>query len=449
MSSEGSVKARRIASWLALACLVVPMFASYYFDDMFSTLSHLFEHPEYLELGWNSANYGLYTSGYSVLCIFGGLVICGMLLDKWGVRITGSIFVGLMAGGAALVTWAITAGLQPKISLTIAYIGCMIFGLGSEIAGVAVTRSIAKWFKGGPMAFAMGLQLAIARLGTAFALIISPRLVAAKAPGEIYSLSETARPAFLGLVLMFAGMVLWAIFVAMDARYDKLTGLRDHVETAEEDKFSFRDVVKLLKNKEFIMIALLCVFFYSSVISFKKFASAILIPRFDVPVEAASWMVSMLPFATVIFAPVFGIMVDKAGKGTKWMVLGAVLAFIAHLLLAFAPSGEPVFGYLSMIFLGFGYSLVPAAMWPSVPKIVPDKVLGTAYSLIYWVQNLGLMFFKMSAGSILESSSHSTGPVKVEVMFVGVCILSILLSVCLTISSKRHPEYKLDAPSGK
>lgn len=449
MSSEGSVKARRIASWLALACLVVPMFASYYFDDMFSTLSHLFEHPEYLELGWNSANYGLYTSGYSVLCIFGGLVICGMLLDKWGVRVTGSIFVGLMAGGAALVTWAITAGLQPKVSLTIAYIGCMIFGLGSEIAGVAVTRSIAKWFKGGPMAFAMGLQLAIARLGTAFALIISPRLVAAKAPGEIYSLSETARPAFLGLVLMFAGMVLWAIFVAMDARYDKLAGLRDHVETAEEDKFSFRDVVRLLKNKEFIMIALLCVFFYSSVISFKKFASAILIPRFDVPVEAASWMISMLPFATVIFAPVFGIMVDKAGKGTKWMVLGAVLAFIAHLLLAFAPSGEPVFGYLSMIFLGFGYSLVPAAMWPSVPKIVPDKVLGTAYSLIYWVQNLGLMFFKMSAGSILESSSHSTGPVKVEVMFVGVCILSILLSVCLTISSKRHPEYKLDAPSGK
>jgi MFS family permease len=449
MSSEGSVKARRIASWLALACLVVPMFASYYFDDMFSTLSHLFEHPEYLELGWNSANYGLYTSGYSVLCIFGGLVICGMLLDKWGVRVTGSIFVGLMAGGAALVTWAITAGLQPKASLTIAYIGCMIFGLGSEIAGVAVTRSIAKWFKGGPMAFAMGLQLAIARLGTAFALIISPRLVAAKAPGEIYSLSETARPAFLGLVLMFAGMVLWAIFVAMDARYDKLAGLRDHVETAEEDKFSFRDVVRLLKNKEFIMIALLCVFFYSSVISFKKFASAILIPRFDVPVEAASWMISMLPFATVIFAPVFGIMVDKAGKGTKWMVLGAVLAFIAHLLLAFAPSGEPVFGYLSMIFLGFGYSLVPAAMWPSVPKIVPDKVLGTAYSLIYWVQNLGLMFFKMSAGSILESSSHSTGPVKVEVMFVGVCILSILLSVCLTISSKRHPEYKLDAPSGK
>ena len=195
-------------SWLALACLVVPMFASYFFDDMFSTLSHLFEHPEFLELGWNAADYGLYASGYSVLCVFGGLVVCGMLLDKWGVRITGSIFVGMMGGGAALVAWAITSGLAPKTSLSIAYVGCMFFGLGSEIAGVAVTRSIAKWFKGRNMAFAMGLQLAIARLGTAFALVISPKLVATKAAGEVYTLSETARPAFLGLLLMLAGIVL-------------------------------------------------------------------------------------------------------------------------------------------------------------------------------------------------------------------------------------------------
>lgn len=207
-----------------------------------------------------------------------------------GVRITGSIFVTMMAGGAALVAYALTSGLPPKTSLTIAYIGCMFFGLGSEIAGVAVTRSIAKWFKDGNMAFAMGLQLAIARLGTAFALVISPKLVAEKGVVETYSLMETASPAFLGLILMLVGMVLWAIFVAMDARFDRQAGLKDTVETAEEDKFRFSDVVKLLKNKHFIVIALLCVFFYSSVVSFKKFASSILIPRFDVPVEApAGW----------------------------------------------------------------------------------------------------------------------------------------------------------------
>ena len=465
----------KASPWIALGCLVVPMFASYFFDDMFSTLSHLFENPAMLELGWNSADYGLYTSGYSVLCVFGGLVICGMLLDKWGVRITGSIFVGMMAGGAALVAWAITSGLAPKTSLSIAYVGCMLFGLGSEIAGVAVTRSIAKWFKDGPMAFAMGLQLAIARLGTAFALVMSPRLVAAKAPGEVYSLMETARPAFLGLGLMAAGMILWAIFVAMDARFDRkdpsvAPARQDDNGISKDDKeeaFRFSDVLGLLKNKQFIMIALLCVFFYSSIISFKKFASAILIPRFGVPVEAASWMVSMLPFSTVIFAPLFGIMVDKIGKGTRWMVAGAVLALIAHVLLAFAPEGVPFYGYLSMVFLGFGYSLVPAAMWPSVPKIVPNKVLGTAYSLIYWVQNLGLMLFKMFAGSIFAAAAASAaagvagnvtgeagnaaavGAVRVEIMFVTVCVIALVLALGLRHSSARRPELHLDSPATK
>lgn len=456
---------RKILPWLALACLVVPMFASYFFDDMFSTLSHLFENPSLLELGWNSADYGLYTSGYSVLCVFGGLVICGMLLDKWGVRVTGSIFVGMMAGGAALVAWAITSGLAPKTSLSVAYVGCMLFGLGSEIAGVAVTRSIAKWFKDGPMAFAMGLQLAIARLGTAFALVMSPKLVAAKDPGEIYSLAETARPAFLGLGLMAAGMVLWAIFVAMDARFDRKSlrlGIAGQAgDEGKEEPFRFSDVLGLLKNKQFIMIALLCVFFYSSIISFKKFASAILIPRFGVPVEAASWMVSMLPFSTVIFAPLFGIMVDKIGNGTRWMVAGAILALVAHLLLAFAPAGVPLYGYLSMVFLGFGYSLVPAAMWPSVPKLVQAKVLGTAYALIYWVQNLGLMLFKMLAGNILAAKAgmadqvghdvaaagQASGAVGVEIMFVAVCVLALLLALGLRRDSARRPELRLDAPS--
>ena len=133
------------------------------------------------------------------------------------------------------------------------------------------------------------------------------------------------------------------------------------------------------------------------------------------------------------------------------MLTGAVLALIAHLLLAFAPSGVPFYGYLSMVFLGFGYSLVPAAMWPSVPKIVPDKVLGTAYSLIYWVQNLGLMSFKMFAGKILAANNlnrgvSETGAVWVEVMFVAVCVVALLLAVSLNVDSRRNPQLKLDIP---
>ena len=445
---------QKYGCWIALACLVVPMFASYYFDDMFSTISYLFEDPSRTQLGWDAAGYGLYTSGYSVLCVFGGLVVCGILLDKWGVRVTGSIFVGMMVAGAAAVLYAITAGFAPQRSLRIAYAGCMFFGLGSEIAGTAVTRSIAKWFRHGPMALAMGLQLAIARLGTAFALVLAPRLVVENS-GHVYTLAETARPAVVGMGLMAAGLILWALFVALDARFDReeMPGQARHDGQPDDaDAFRFSDVVGVLRNPNFWLVGLLCVLFYSSIISFKKFAGAILIPRFGIPAETAGWMVSMLPFATVVFAPLFGLLVDKQGRGTRWMVLGSVLALVAHLLLAFAPQGVPFFGYLAMVLLGFGYSLVPAALWPSVPKIVPDKVLGTTFALVYWVQNLGLLAFKMLAGRILAGAG--TGPdaalrgsFSVELMFTLLCVAAVAVALLFSRTSRRHPELGLDAPN--
>ncbi len=452
---------RKSACWIALACLVVPMFASYFFDDMFSTISYLFEDPARTQLGWDAAGYGLYTSGYSVLCVFGGLVVCGILLDKWGVRITGSIFVGMMVAGAATVLYAITAGFAPERSLRLAYVGCMFFGLGSEIAGTAVTRSIAKWFRQGPMALAMGLQLAIARLGTALALVLSPRLVVENA-GHVYSLAETARPAVFGLGLMAAGLILWAVFVAMDARFDNAAARSSHSSVSPgdrsseakptEDVFRMHDAVGILRNGNFWLVSLLCVLFYSSIIAFKKFAGAILIPRFDIPAETAGWMVSMLPFATVVFAPLFGLLVDRFGRGTRWMVLGSVLALAAHLLLTFAPQGVPFFGYLAMVLLGFGYSLVPAALWPSVPKIVPDKVLGTTFALVYWVQNLGLLAFKMLAGGILGrtgsgSDAAREGAFSVELMFTFLCVAAVAVALLFARSARRHPELALDAPN--
>jgi len=442
-----------VACWIALLCLVVPMFGSYFFDDMFSSISHLFEDPSSTALGWDSVQYGFYASGYSVLCVFGGLIVCGMLLDKWGVRITGSIFVGMMLAGAALVMWAVRSGFEPSKSLKIAYTGCMLFGLGSEIAGTSVTRSIAKWFKHRYMALAMGLHLAIARLGTALALVLAPKLVPAHE--GVYSLSETARPSEVGVGLIAVGVILWAIFVAMDARFDAESGTTDRVETSQEDKFRFSDVLKILTNRNFLLIGLLCVMFYSSIIAFKKFAGAILIPRFNVPADAAGWMVSMLPFSTVVLAPLFGLMVDRKGKGTRWMIAGALLALVAHCIMAFAPTGVPFFGYLSMALLGFGYSLVPAALWPSVPKIVPEKVLGTSYSLIYWIQNLGLLLFKMLAGVILGKAMaegvgmdvKTSAARNVELMFVVLCVVAVVISFMLARSSDRNPSLGLDEPN--
>ena len=447
----GAQKFYRAASWLVLACLVVPMFASYYFDDMFSSISYLFENPSLTELGWDSAGYGLYASGYSVLCVFGGLVLGGILLDKWGVRFSGSLFVAMMAGGAGLVLWALLSG--SSASLSVAYVGVMIFGLGSELAGTAVTRSIARWFKGGPMAFAMGIQLAIARLGTAFALVLSPKLVQQQAD-YVYTLAETAKPAVVGMGLMALGLILWAVFVALDAsagkkireEQDALKGKTPDSASepagAPDETFRFSDVLKVLGNRNFWLLALLCVLFYSSVIAFKKFAGAILIPRFDIPAQAAGWMISMLPFSTVIFAPLFGILVDKLGHGTRWMITGAFLALIAHALLAFAPAGVPFWGYLAMVFLGFGYSLVPAALWPSVPKIVPDKVLGTTFALVNWVQNLGLLTFKWISGVVLGTGAE--GPVHVEIMFTSLCVLAVLVAFLFRANAVRHPELGLD-----
>ena len=448
-----SLKESKSACWLAWACLVVPMFASYFFDDMFSTISHIFQDPEKLALGWNAMDYGVYAGGYSFLCVWGGLIVCGILLDKWGVRITGSIFVGLMTLGAALVyvTISTPAIVASGHSLKIAYVGCMLFGLGSEIAGVAVTRSIAKWFKGKSMALAMGLQLAIARLGTAAALLLSPVLVAQNEAG--YPLDVTNRPAFFGLCLLLLGSIVWAIFVAMDAKFDKQTGTTDKVETAEEDKFKFSDIFRVLANKHFILISLLCVFFYCCIISFKKFATAILIPRFGAENAAAfeqtaAQMVSMIPFFTVVFTPLFGILVDKLGKATTWMVTGSVLVFAAHIIIAFAP-GEPIYGYIGIAILGVGYSLVPAAMWPSVPKIIPEKNLGTAYSLIYWIQNMGMLAVPIGVGYILKNFTGVEASVYAEYIFIGLGIVAITVSLLLFVSSKKNPQLKLDVPNIK
>lgn len=454
---KNTLRDNRWACWLALACLVVPMFASYFFDDMFSSLSELFKNPECLELGWNMADYGFYSSGYSFLCIWGGLIICGALLDKFGVRLVGSIFVGMMVLGAGLVTFAISAGFAPKTSLTVAYIGCMLFGLGSEIAGVSVTRSIAKWFKGGNMALAMGLQLSIARFGTATAILVAPMIVTQKAVGEVYTLSETNRPALIGLAVLAVGAILWAVFVAMDARFDRETGGTDKVQTAEEDKFRFSDILKVLGNPRFLMIALLCVTFYCCVIRFKKFGVSILLPLFGVDLDVATVLLAMIPFFTILFTPLFGALVDKVGKATLWMIVGSALVLVSHLIITFAPQGVPAYAYVSIALLGIGYSLVPSAMWPSVPKIIPEKNLGTAYSLIYWVQNLGMWAVPIYIGRIFtreitQAGNHAqevSAALQAEHVFILLGIVAIVVALMLFFSSRKHPELGLDEPAGK
>ena len=456
------------ARWLVLLMLSIPMFASYFFDDIFTTISHIFKNPQILDLGWNMSDYGFYGGAYSLLCVWGGLVICGMLLDKWGVRFTGSLFLGLMVGGSFIVIYAISESFAKsgvyefmlrffdKPSLALAYAGASLFGLGSEIAGVAVTRSIAKWFKGKEMALAMGLQLALARLGTATALIVVPRLV--NIDQAYIPFSETSKPTIVAMVLMMIAVLLWTMFVLTDKTYDRQTAeeaKRNSVKTVKDDKFKFSDIFKILGNKHFILISLLCVFFYACIISFRRFATTIIIPRFDLDGDLASLMVSLLPFSTMIFTPIFGLLIDRKGKASRFMILGSFLLLISHLIIAFAP-GTQFFGYAGIAILGIAYALVPAAMWPSVPKIIPDKNLGTAYSLIYWIQNMGMLVVPIVVGIIITNTTLAfTDPftaslksaINAEYFFIGLSIIAIIVSFVLGRSSDKNPQLMLDVPN--
>lgn len=454
------------ARWLVLLCLAIPMFASYFFDDIFSTISHIFKHPEILDLSWSSSDYGFYGGAYSLLCVWGGLVICGMLLDKWGVRFTGSLFVGLMVVGSLVVVYAISdsfahSGLClwmskffSKPSLALAYAGCAIFGLGSEIAGVAVTRSIAKWFKGKEMALAMGLQLALARLGTATALILVPRIVNTSLP--FIPFSETTKPAVVGMVLMVVAVVVWSLFLLTDRTFDRQVReerLKNKSGAAKEDKFKFSDIFRILGNKHFILISLLCVFFYCCIISFRRFATSIIIPQFGIDSEIASLMVALIPFCTIIFTPLFGSLVDYKGRATRFMVLGSGLVLLAHLIIAFAPN-MALFGYAGLSILGIGYSLVPAAMWPSVPKVIPEKNLGTAYSLIYWIQNMGMLIVPIFVGLIFDSAAQKMADPKeaavhAEYLFIFLGIVAVTVALLLKRSSDKNPQLQLDIPNKK
>jgi len=406
------------------------MFGSYFFDDMFSSVSQLFKAPESLELGWNSADLGNFFGDYSMLCICGGLLLGGILLDIYGIRKMGSVFVGMMVAGAALSYAGVSCGLEKQSAIALGRAGRMIFGLGSEIAGVAVTRSIAKWFKDGNMSLAMGSQLAIARAGTGVALIAAPFIVGV--PKDYYSLADTARPALVGLFLLILGIAAWALFVGMDYKQDKKDGVvLGKGEISEENRFVFKDILGLLKNPRFLMIGFLCVSFYCCVSSFKKFGTSVVIPRFGIDDAVAGTMIAMIPFFTIVFTPLFGALVDKTGKATRWMIVGSATVLAGHLVLAFAPQGQAFWGYAGIALLGTGYSLVPSAMWPSVPKIVPAKCLGTAYSLIYWIQNFGLFFVPKIVGKMFSSHQGLEAVARVENLFIILGCIAVGLAIVL------------------
>lgn len=386
------------ARWTVLALVAFTMLCGYFITDVMAPLKPLLES----QLGWSSSDYGFFTSAYGWFNVFLLMLIFGgMILDKMGVRFTGVMATGIMVAGVALKYWAVSGdfggasvsvfGSVISTQVLWAAVGYAIFGVGIEIAGITVSKIIVKWFKGKELALAMGLEMACARIGTALALGITP--VLAEHFGSI------SMPILLGLLLLCIGLVSFLVFVVMDARRDK--ELQDTLEP--EEPFRFRDIFDIVRIKGFWYIAILCVLFYSAVFPFLKYAPDLMFNKFGISEKMSGIIPALLPFGTILLTPFFGNLYDRRGKGASIMLIGSLMIVGVHLLFSVPSLTNWVLALVLILLLGIAFSLVPSAMWPSVPKIIPENKLGTAYALIFWIQNWGLMGVPYLIGKVLDN----------------------------------------------
>jgi nitrate/nitrite transporter NarK len=335
------------------------------------------------------------------------LILGGIILDKMGVRFTGLMATFIMVIGAGIKYWAIsTKSLDGQIwdliffkmnaQVFIAALGFAIFGVGVEVAGITVSKIIVKWFKGRELALAMGLEMATARFGTALAL--STGLPVARLFGHV------SAPIMVCLIMLCIGLIAFFIYTIMDKKLDAETAAYDKANSIETSDETFRmiDIWHIFTNRGWWYIAILCVLFYSAVFPFLKYAQDLMVNKFGIAENLAGAIPAMLPFGTILLTPFFGNLYDRKGKGATIMIIGAVLLVFVHVMFSVPFLHHWLVAVFLIIVLGIGFSLVPSAMWPSVPKIIPEKQLGTAYAMIFWVQNWGLMGVPALIGWVLE-----------------------------------------------
>jgi MFS family permease len=504
--------------WLVLVLISSLMFSTYWFYDFFGGIKGLMAS----ELGIKSEEFGSLIASTTIANVFGMIIIGGIILDKWGIRIAGLAFGGLAFLGASISALAFMGvfGNEKSEMLYWAMAGRVIFGSGLEVVCVVVTRTVVKWFKGYELALALAVNMGFGRLGTSLGLALSP---------DIADGSVSPAVSFAAVVVGLS-LILFLIYLVFDIKLDRQNKANIVPSDAPivEDEFHFSDLFKLVTNKSFIYIALLCVAFYSAVFPFIQYAPDLLVNKFgftyDLP-EAGNllimgsstlgivfiylslfgfglafsmvptkmrnlnakilsflvilglfvtfayslrdvfsvWLVngpkttSLIPMGTILFTPIFGSYVDRKGKAASLMILGSFLLIFAHLSLSIF--NNVILGYMGLVSLGIAFSLVPAAMWPSVARIVAESRLGTAYATMFTVQNWGLMSFFWGIGAFLDYVNRDnldkilnkempydyTWPILVLV-FVGV--ISIFLALQLKKADKEQG-YGLELPSVK
>jgi len=445
----------KAARWTALAVVAFTMLCGYYLTDVMAPLKTMLEQ----QLSWSSSEYGTFTGAYGWFNVFLlMLILGGIILDKMGVRFTGKMATLLMVLGTAIKYWAVSTNALDgqmlfgmKTQVLVASLGFALFGVGVETAGITVSKIIVKWFKGKELALAMGLEMATARLGTMLALQTSAPI--AKALGHV------SMPILMALILLCIGMIAFFIYCGMDKKLDASIAEADKGTVKEpEESFQLKDIGFILRNRGWWFIAILCVLFYSAVLPFLKYASDLMVNKFGVDPETAGIIPSLLPLGTMVLTPFFGNLYDRKGKGATIMIIGAVLLIFVHAMFSIPIFDKPWQAVVLIIILGIGFSLVPSAMWPSVPKIIPMKQLGTAYALIFWVQNWGLMGVPMLIGWVLDkyciTGSRMIDGISVPtynyqipmMIFTSLGILAILFGFLLK-AEDRKKGYGLEMPN--
>ena len=392
--------------WTALVLVALMMFFGYMFVDVMSPIQALMESQR----GWTPDIFGTYAASEYILNACGFLIIAGVILDKLGVRFTGELSASMMFAGAvikyigitdwfqatAFAEWLNTWWVSMPASAKMASLGFMIFGCGCEMAGTTVSKAIAKWFKGKEMALAMGLEMAIARVGVFAIFSISP-IIADK-------MGSVVAPVAFCTVLLLIGLITFTVFTFMDRKLDAQTGEAEE----KEEPFKVSDLGTILSSQVFWIVALLCVLYYSAIFPFQRYGANMLQCNLEgITAEAASNIFRWFPIGAAVITPFLGNFLDRRGKGATMLIGGALLLICCHLIFAFVlpQTNSPLLAYSTIVLLGISFALVPAALWPSVPKIIDEKVLGSAYCLIFWVQNIGLCFVPKLIGNLLTSTN--------------------------------------------
>lgn len=454
------------ARWTVLVLVASMMFFAYMFVDVMSPLQSLIE----TERGWSPEAFGYYAGVEYILNVFGFLILAGIILDKMGVRFTGVLSASVMFVGACIKLYAISDLFQGTPldtwlgswwtempgSAKLAALGFMIFGCGCEMAGITVSKTLAKWFEGHEMALAMGLEMALARVGVFAIFSISP---------VIYRWFGTANtvvtPVAFCTALLLIGLISYIVFTFMDSSLDreiKAKGVRDDSGDvpAEEEEFKFSDVTGILSSKLFWVIALLCVLYYSAIFPFQRYATNMLQCNLQMTAEAAADVFRWFPIGAAVLTPFLGYFLDAKGKGATMLILGAILMIACHLTFALVLPAYPSvwLAFSAIIILGISFSLVPAALWPSVPKIMEARYLGSAYSLIFWVQNIGLALFPILIGIVLKATNPGvTDPMKYNytvpmLLFAFLGVLALGFGIWLKALNAKH-HYGLEDPNIK